>query len=171
MLVLQQPKIAILVGIWYNFPMENKRIASNKRAAHKYEILDKIEAGIELKGTEVKSLRSNKVDLKDSFAKIQNEEVFLHNLHISPYDKGSYANVEPTRVRKLLLNKREIRKMLGKIKQKGYSLIALSLYFNSKGKAKVELGLARGRKLYDQREKIAKKETEQRMRKLESFRR
>ena len=139
--------------------MENKRIASNKRAAHKYEILERIEAGIELKGTEVKSLRLNKVDLKDSFARIQNEEVFLHNLHISHYDKGSYDNVDPMRVRKLLLNKREIRKLLGKIKQKGYSLIALNLYFNSKGMAKVQLGLAKGRKLYDQREKIAKKET------------
>ncbi|MCG2711676.1 MAG: SsrA-binding protein SmpB [Candidatus Omnitrophica bacterium] len=150
--------------------MENKRIASNKRAAHRYEILQRIEAGIVLLGTEVKSLRANKVDLTDSFARIQNEEVFLYNLHISPYDKGSYANVEPTRVRKLLLNKREITKLFGKIKQKGYSLIALSLYFNSKGKAKVELGLGRGRKLYDQREKIAKKETDQRLRKLGSFR-
>lgn len=168
--MISSVQIAILFGIWYNFPMENKRIASNKRAAHRYEILEKMEAGIELKGTEVKSLRSNKVDLKDSFARIQNEEVFLHNLHISPYDKGSYANVEPMRVRKLLLHKRQISKLLGKIKQKGYSLIALSLYFNSKGKAKVELGLAKGRKLYDQREKIAKKETEMRIKKITSFR-
>lgn len=150
--------------------MENKRIASNKRAYHKYEILEKIEAGIELKGTEVKSLRLNKVDIKDSFARIQNEEVFLHNLHISPYDKGSYANVDPMRVRKLLLHKREIAKLIGKIKQKGYSLIALNLYFNSKGIAKVELGLARGRKLYDARQKIAKKETELRIKKITSFR-
>ena len=163
-------QIAIVVGIWYNFLMENKRIASNKRAAHRYEILEKIEAGIELKGTEVKSLRSNKVDLKDSFARIQNEEVFLHNLHISHYDKGSYDNVEPMRIRKLLLHKRQISKLLGKIKQKGFSLIALSLYFNSKGMAKVQLGLARGRKLYDQRQKIAKKETDARLRKLGSFR-
>ena len=167
---MQQPQIAIRQCVWYNLLMENKRIASNKRAAHRYEILERIEAGIELKGTEVKSLRLNKMDLKDSFARIQNEEVFLHNLHISPYDKGSYANVDPMRIRKLLLNKREIAKLIGKIKQKGYSLIALSLYFNSKGKVKVELGLARGRKLYDQREKIAKKETELRIKKITSFR-
>ena len=108
--------------------MDKKIIASNKRAAHKYDILEKIEAGIELKGTEVKSLRLNRLDIKDSFARIQNGEVFLHNLYISPYDKGSYANVEPERVRKLLLNKREINKLLGKIKQKGYSLIALNFF-------------------------------------------
>jgi len=150
--------------------MEKKIIASNKRAAHRYEIIEKIEAGIELQGTEVKSLRENKIDLKDGFARISQEEIYLHNLYISPYEKGSYNNVEPRRVRKLLLHKREINKLIGKINQRGYTLIATSLYFNSRGKAKVELALAKGRKLYDQREKIAKKETEARLKKIGSFR-
>jgi len=150
--------------------MENKIIASNKRAASRYEIIEKVEAGIELKGTEVKSLRQNKVDLKDSFARIQGTEVFLCNLHITPYDKGSYANVDPKRVRKLLLKKREIYKLSSKINQRGFTLIALNLYFNKRGKAKVELGLAKGRKLYDQREKIKEKELKQRLSKIKSFR-
>ncbi|MFH2145455.1 MAG: SsrA-binding protein SmpB [Candidatus Omnitrophota bacterium] len=150
--------------------MKNKVIASNKRATVKYDILEKLEAGIELKGTEVKSLRLNKVDLKDSFARVNNGEVYLNDLYISPYDKGSYANVEPRRARKLLLHKREINKLVGKINQKGYTLIALSLYFNERGKAKVELALVKGRRLYDQRERIKKKEVERQLRKAKSFR-
>ncbi|MBU0635026.1 MAG: SsrA-binding protein SmpB [Candidatus Omnitrophica bacterium] len=150
--------------------MKNKVIASNKRATVKYDILEKLEAGIELKGTEVKSLRLNKVDLKDSFARVNNGEVYLNDLYISPYDKGSYANVEPRRARKLLLHKREINKLVGKINQKGYTLIALSLYFNERGRAKVELALVKGRRLYDQRERIKKKEVERQLRKAKSFR-
>jgi SsrA-binding protein len=150
--------------------MEKKIIASNKRAAHRYEIIEKVEAGVELKGSEVKSLRANKVDLKDSFARIDNGQVFLHNLYLSPYDKASYNNEDPKRIRRLLLHKRQIAKLFAKIKEKGYTLIALNIYFNEKGKAKVELALARGRKLYDQREKIKDKETEQRLRKVSSFR-
>jgi len=150
--------------------MENKVIATNKKAAHAYDIIEKIEAGIELKGTEVKSLRLNKVDIKDSFARMDRGEVFLHNLYISPYEKASYDNVDPRRVRKLLLHKAQVIKFIGKIAQKGFTLIALSLYFNKTGKVKVELALARGRRLYDQREKIKEKETERSLRKLKSFR-
>ena len=150
--------------------MEKKIIASNKRAAHRYEIIEKVEAGIELKGSEVKSLRANKVDLKDSFARIDNGQVFLHNLYLSPYDKASYNNQDPKRIRRLLLHKRQIAKLFAKIKEKGYTLIALNIYFNEKGKAKAELALASGRKLYDQREKIKDKATEQRLRKVSSFR-
>ena len=150
--------------------MDKKIIASNKRAAHRYEIIEKIEAGIELKGTEVKSLRSNKVDLKDSFARIDNGQIFLHNLYLSPYEQASYNNADPKRARKLLLHKKQIFKLFAKMREKGYTLIALNVYFNDKGRAKVELALAKGRKLYDQREKIKNKETEQRLRKISSFR-
>jgi len=150
--------------------MKNRVVATNKRAAFRYEIIEKIEAGLELKGVEVKSLRLNKLDLKDSFARIDGNEVFLHNLHISHYSKASYDNVDPQRVRKLLLHRNQINKLIGKMNQKGYTLIALSLYFNNKGKAKVELALAKGRRLYDQRQKIKKKETERQLRKVKSFR-
>jgi len=150
--------------------MKNRVVATNKRAAFRYEIIEKIEAGLELKGAEVKSLRLNKLDLKDSFARIDRNEVFLHNLYISPYDKASYDNADPKRVRKLLLHRNQINKLIGKISQKGYTLITLSLYFNDKGKAKVELALAKGRRLYDQRQKIKKKETERQLRKARSFR-
>jgi SsrA-binding protein len=150
--------------------MEKKIIASNKRAAHRYEIIEKIEAGIELQGTEVKSLRENQVDLKDSFARVANGQVFLHSLYLSPYDKASYNNADPKRVRKLLLHKKQIIKLFAKMREKGYTLIALNIYFNDKGRAKVELALAKGRKLYDQREKIKDKETEQRLRKISSIR-
>jgi SsrA-binding protein len=150
--------------------MEKKIIASNKRAAHRYEIIEKIEAGIELKGTEVKALRANQVDLKDSFARIELGQIFLHNLYLSPYEQASYNNADPKRVRKLLLHKREIVKLFAKMREKGYTLIALNIYFNDKGRAKVELALAKGRKLYDQREKIKDKETEQRLRKISSIR-
>jgi SsrA-binding protein len=146
--------------------MENKVIATNKKAAHEYDIIEKIEAGIELKGTEVKSLRLNKVDLKDSFARVDRGEAFLHNLYISPYDKASYGNADPRRVRRLLLHKVQIDKLFGKVAQKGFTLIALSLYFNNKGHVKVELALAKGRRLYDQREKIKEKETERSLRKV-----
>ncbi len=150
--------------------MEKKIIASNKRAAHRYEIIEKIEAGLELRGTEVKSLRANKVDLKDSFARIDNGQIFLHNLYLSPYEQASYNNSDPKRVRRLLLHKKQIFKLFAKMREKGYTLIALNVYFNDKGRAKVELALAKGRKLYDQREKIKNKETEQRLRKISSFR-
>ncbi|MBI4844917.1 MAG: SsrA-binding protein SmpB [Candidatus Omnitrophica bacterium] len=146
--------------------MPIRNIATNKRAFHEYDIIEKIEAGIELRGTEVKSLRENKLDLKDSFARVERGEVFLYNLYISPYEKTSYDNTDPRRVRKLLLHKKEITKLIGKTAQKGFTLIALSVYFNEKEKVKIELALAKGRKLYDQREKIKNKEENRRIRKI-----
>ena len=132
-------------------------VCQNKKAYHDYEILEKIEAGLILLGTEVKSLRQGKANLKDSYAKIKRREVFLYGFHISAYSHASYDNHEPERVRKLLLHKYEIQRLLGKTQEKGFSLIPLRVYF-SKGKAKVELGLARGKKLYDKRESLKRKE-------------
>ena len=134
-----------------------KNIAQNKKARHDYFIEETYECGIELVGTEVKSLREGKVNLKDSYASITDGEVFVKNMHISPYEKGNIFNKDPLRERKLLLHKREILKLIGKIKEKGYSLIPLSLYFKN-SKVKLELALARGKKLYDKRDDIAKKD-------------
>ena len=134
-----------------------KNIAQNKKARHDYFIEETYECGIELVGTEVKSLREGKVNLKDSYASITEGEVFVKNMHISPYEKGNIFNKDPLRERKLLLHKREILKLIGKIKEKGYSLIPLSLYFKN-SKVKLELALARGKKLYDKRDDIAKKD-------------
>ena len=126
--------------------MDVKLIASNKQALYKYDILEKVEAGIALKGSEVKSLRQHKADLKDCYARIDRGEIFLHNFYITPYDKASYNDDDPRRVRKLLLHKKEINKLLGKTSVKGLTLVALSVYFNSRGKAKIELALAKGRR-------------------------
>ncbi|WP_312698772.1 SsrA-binding protein SmpB [Sedimentibacter sp.] len=139
-----------------------KNIASNKKAYHDYFIEDKYEAGIVLVGTEVKSIRQGKVNLKDSYVNIKNGEAFVYNLHISPYEKGNIYNVDPMRVRKLLLNKREIRKLIGLVTLKGYSLIPLSLYLKN-GLVKMEMAAARGKKNYDKRQDIAKKDAERRM--------
>ncbi len=149
--------------------MENKVVATKRGATFRYDIIEKLEVGLALKGTEVKSLRQHKADLRDSFARIFRGEVFLYNLHITPYDKGSYDNVDPRRVRKLLLHKREINKLVGKVSQRGLALIPLSLYFNKSGKAKIELAVAKGRRLYDQRRKIKKKEMDRQLRKVKSF--
>ncbi len=134
-----------------------KLICQNKKAKHDYFIDDILEAGIVLLGTEVKSIREGRVNLKDSYAKIKDGEVFLYGCHISPYPHASYNNHEPERVRKLLLHKREIKRLIGKTKEKGYSLIPLRLYFRG-GKVKVELALARGKKKYDKREAIKRRE-------------
>lgn len=142
---------------------ELRTLAKNRKAWHDYFIEDRMEAGIVLKGTEVKSIRQGKLNLKDSFASIDGGEVFLNNMHISPYEQGNIYNVDPTRKRKLLLHKREISKLIGYIQQKGYSLIPLSVYLN-RGKVKVDLGVARGKKLYDKRADIAKRDAERRMR-------
>ncbi|RKD29127.1 SsrA-binding protein SmpB [Thermohalobacter berrensis] len=143
----------------------NKRIiARNKKARHDYFIEETIEAGIVLKGTEVKSIRQGKVNLKDSYAMVEDGEVFLNNMHISPYEQGNIYNVDPLRKRKLLLHKREINKLIGYTTQKGYSLIPLSVYFKN-GKVKIELAIAKGKKIYDKRQDIAKKDAERRMRK------
>jgi SsrA-binding protein len=134
-----------------------KLVANNKKAYFDYFIEDKYEAGIALHGTEVKSLRMGKCSLKESFLRVEKGEVFIYNMHISPYEKGNIFNKDPLRVRKLLMHKYEINKIAGQIVQKGYTLIPLQIYF--KGSiVKVEVGLARGKKLYDKREDIAKKD-------------
>ena len=134
-------------------------IAKNPVAKHNYNIIDTIEAGIVLTGTEIKSIRSGKVNLKDSYASIQNGEVFIHSMYISPYEHGNIFNKDPLRDRKLLLNKNEIRKLVGLIKQKGYTLVPISLYFKGSF-VKVELGIGVGKKLYDKREDLKKKDAE-----------
>jgi SsrA-binding protein len=136
-----------------------KVVAKNRKAYHDYFIDEVYEAGIALVGTEVKSIRAGKVSLRDSYAEVRGGEVFLQNMHISPYDKGSLFNHDPKRPRRLLLHKREIRRLLGQTTQEGYTLIPLSLYFK-RGKVKVELALARGKKLYDKRHDIAKRDAE-----------
>ena len=132
-------------------------IVSNRQAYHNYFIHDTYECGIALTGTEVKSIRAGKVNLRDSFARIQNDEVYLWNAHISPYEQGNIFNKDPLRVRKLLLHRSEIRKMIGKMSQKGYTLVPLQVYFKG-SLIKVEIALAKGKKLYDKREDIAKKD-------------
>ena len=134
-----------------------KQIARHKKAYHTYQILDKWEAGIELKGTEVKSLRNGQVQMVDSYARFEGDEVFLVSLHISAYDKTAYGNHEPTRRRKLLLHRREIRKIHSKVAERGLTLIPLRLYFR-RGLAKVELGLCRGKQQHDKRQDIRKRE-------------
>jgi SsrA-binding protein len=139
--------------------MDKKVISTNRKAFHDYLIFEKYDAGIVLTGTEIKSIRKGTFNLKDSFAKIEDGEVFLYNMHISPYEHGNRFNHEPERVRKLLLKKQEIVKMLGKIKKENYTIVPLELYL-SHGFAKIEIGLAKGKKLYDKREAIAKKTQE-----------
>lgn len=134
-----------------------KLIANNKKAYHDYFIEDTYEAGISLVGTEVKSLRMGKCSVKESFIRVEKGEVFVYNMHISPYEKGNIFNKDPLRVRKLLLHRAEINKMTGKMAQKGYTLVPLKVYFKG-SLVKVEIGLARGKKLYDKREDIAKKD-------------
>ena len=140
----------------------SKQIAKNPVARHNYTIEDTIETGIVLSGTEIKSIRNGKVNLKDSYASIKNGELYIYNLHISPYEFGNIYNKDPLRDRKLLVNKRELNKLYGLIKQKGYSLIPISLYFKGNF-VKLELGIGKGKKLYDKRQDIAKKDAERRM--------
>ncbi|MBN2259795.1 MAG: SsrA-binding protein SmpB [Clostridiales bacterium] len=135
-----------------------KVIAQNKKARFEYFIEETFEAGIVLTGTEVKSIRGGKVNLKDAYGEIKNEEVFINNMHISPYEMGNIYNVEPLRVRKLLLHKKEIFKLIGYTTQKGYTLIPLKIYINDQGKVKLELAVAKGKKLYDKRQDMASKE-------------
>ena len=133
-------------------------IAKNPTAKHNYFIEDTIETGIVLTGTEIKSIRNGKVNLKDSYAIIKDNELYIINLHISPYEQGNIFNKDPLRTRKLLIHKKEIYKLIGYTKQKGLSLIPICLYFNKKNIVKVELGICKGKKLYDKRKEIAKKE-------------
>ena len=134
-----------------------KLVANNKKAYFDYFIEDKIESGIVLYGTEVKSIRMGKVSVKESYIKIEKGEVFIYNMHISPYEKGNIFNRDPSRVRKLLLHRTQINKLSGKIAEKGYTLVPLQVYIKD-GLAKVEIGLAKGKKLYDKRDSIAKKD-------------
>ncbi|GAV30877.1 small protein B [Coriobacteriaceae bacterium EMTCatB1] len=137
---------------------DERTIATNKKAFHDYAIEETFEAGIALTGTEVKSLRENRASLRDAFATIRNGEVWLHNVHIAPYSHGNRSNTDPDRTRKLLLHRNEIRYLIGKTKEKGLTLVPLRLYFSPSGLVKVELALARGKKLFDKREAIAERE-------------
>lgn len=134
-----------------------KLVANNKKAYHDYFIDENYEAGIELHGTEVKSMRMGKCSIKEAFIRIENGEVFVYGMHVSPYEKGNLFNKDPLRVKKLLMHKQEITKLAGKIAEKGFTLVPLQVYFKD-GRAKVEIGLARGKKLYDKRQDIAKKD-------------
>ena len=143
--------------------MAEKVVATNKKAYHDFFIDEVLEVGLVLKGSEVKSLRAGKANLRDGYAKVSNGELFLHNVHISPYTHASYDAPEPRRVRKLLLKQREIRKLIGKVQEKGVTLVPLKIYFNQRGKAKLALGLGRGKKLYDKRATLKKKELDREM--------
>ena len=142
--------------------MNTKLIAKNPVAYHNYTIENTIEAGIVLSGTEIKSIRAGKVNLKDSYASIKDGECYIYDMHISPYEHGNIYNKDPLRTRKLLLNKKEINRLFGMIKQKGYSLIPVNIYFKG-SLVKLELGIGKGKKLYDKREDIAKKDAQRRM--------
>ena len=137
--------------------MSKKTISVNRKAFHDFHIFDKYTAGIVLTGTEIKSVRKGSVNLKDSFAKIEDGEIWLYGCHISHYEQGNRYNHDPDRKRKLLLNKKEIEKMLGKIKKEGYAIIPIELFLSDCGFAKLEIALAKGKKLYDKREDLAKK--------------
>jgi SsrA-binding protein len=137
-----------------------KTIATNRDGFRDYDILEALECGIELRGSEVKSARDGRVNLKDSFARVDKDEVVLYNMHISPYAQASYLNVEPTRVRRLLLHRKQISKLAGQVNQRGCTLVPLKIYFNDKGLVKVELALAKGKKHYDKREDIKRRETD-----------
>ena len=140
-----------------------KLIANNKKARHDYFIEETYEAGIVLTGTEIKSVRAGRVNLKESYARVQNGEVFIHSMNISPYEHGNIYNVDPMRVRKLLLNRREIRKIEQALTRDGLTLVPLSMYINEKGIAKLSIGVARGKKLYDKRQSIAKRDADRSM--------
>jgi SsrA-binding protein len=141
---------------------EVRNIATNRKARHEYEILETLEAGLALRGTEVKSLRASQVNFKDSYATVQNGEAWLLGCHISPYSHGTDANHDPERTRKLLLHKREIARLLGKVSERGLTLVPLRLYFKQ-GRVKVELGLARGKKLHDKRAAIRERDVRREM--------
>ena len=134
-----------------------KTTAQNKKAYHDYFVIESFEAGIELFGTEVKSIRRGSVNLKDSYCEIDDGEIFVHGMHISPYEQGNIFNKDPLRIKKLLMHKSEIMRLLGKVKQEGFTLIPLSLYFK-RGKVKMSLGLCKGKKLYDKREDAARRD-------------
>jgi SsrA-binding protein len=136
-----------------------KMVAQNKKAYHDYFVLEKLEAGLELFGTEVKSIRQGKINLKDSWCFVKDGEMFVNGMHISPYEQGNIFNRDPLRTKRLLLHKREIRRFYAQVKQEGLAIVPLSVYFK-KGRAKVEIGLCKGKKLYDKREVAAKKDAQ-----------
>jgi len=139
-------------------------LATNKRAFRDYAVLETVEAGIELKGSEVKSLRAGKINLADSFARIEEDQAFLYNTHISPYAQASYLNVEPTRPRRLLLHKKQIRKLDMELSQKGLTLVPLKMYFNAKGFAKLLLAVCKGKRSFDHREDVKRREVDRKIR-------
>ncbi|HHT35731.1 MAG: SsrA-binding protein SmpB [Candidatus Wallacebacter cryptica] len=139
-----------------------KVIVENRKARHDYHIIETIEAGIVLTGTEVKSLRLGRVNVRDSFARVKDGEVFLHGMHISPYEQGNRFNHDPLRIRKLLLHRREINRLVGKIQERGYTMVPLKLYWKN-GRCKVELALVKGKRLHDKRETLARKDAERRI--------
>lgn len=149
----------------------SEAIATNKQAFRDYFILQTLECGIELKGSEVKSLRSGLASLKDSFAKIEDDQVLLYNMHISPYAQASYLNTEPVRPRKLLLHKKQIRKLDADVSQGGLALFPLKMYFNSRGIAKVEIAIGKGKKFYDKRESIKNRDVDRKIRSAMKHRR
>jgi SsrA-binding protein len=140
-----------------------KIIANNKKARHDYFIEETYEAGIVLTGTEIKSLRQGKVNLKESYARVENGELIIFGVHISPYEQGNRFNVDPVRPRKLLLHKQEIRKLTGYTTLKGLTIVPLNIYLNNRGLAKMEIGVARGKKLYDKRDDMAKRDADRRI--------
>jgi SsrA-binding protein len=142
---------------------QGKILANNKKARHDYFIEDVYEAGIALTGTEIKSMRAGKVNLKDSYAKVVDNEMFVFNMHVSPYDQGSRYNVDPMRPRKLLLHRQEIRKLLGAITLKGLTIVPLNVYLNKNGVAKLEIAVAKGKKEYDKRDTLAKKDADRKI--------
>ena len=142
---------------------QRKLVASNKKARHDYFIEETYEAGIVLTGTEIKSVRQGKVSIKESYARVENGELIIYGMNISPYEQGNRFNVDPLRQRKLLLHKQEIRKLIGYTTQKGLTIVPLNMYINEKGLAKREVGVARGKKNYDKREDIAKRDADRRM--------
>jgi SsrA-binding protein len=143
--------------------VSGKVVCTNKKAYHDYTIEQVFETGMVLTGAEVKSLRAGKANLTDGYAQIRNNEIFLYNVHISPYVYANLAAPDPLRMRKLLLNRREIAKLIGKVKEQGCTLVPLKIYFNERGKAKLALGLARGKKLYDKRASLKQKEADREM--------
>jgi len=143
---------------------QKKIIANNKKARHDYFIEEVYEAGMSLTGTEIKSIRQGRINLKESYAKVEGNELIVYGMHISPYEHGNRFNVDPLRPRKLLLHRQEIRKLIGYTTQKGLTLVPLSVYINEKGLAKMELAVARGKKLYDKRDDMAKRDAEKKIR-------
>jgi SsrA-binding protein len=140
--------------------VSRKVVSTNRKAYHDYTIESTIEAGVVLTGPEVKSLRAGRASLKDGYAAIEKDEVWLHNVHISPYSHATNIQTDPLRTRKLLLHRGEIKKLTGKVKEKGFALIPIRIYFISSGKVKIELGLARGKKMYDKRAALKKKQSD-----------